>query len=502
MLVAMRDGTVNVLRPSATRGDTFDVAAAALVNTDRGAVRGACWLGNDGGLVALATDAMSLVILSGDTLAEVTRVAGAHDDYIRSVRADSSGRRLVSASDDLTAKVWTLSGDGDAVAVHEELALTGHRHYVMSAAFAPDDDNSVATASLDRTAKLWNTADGSCTMTLKGHTAGLNALAFSRDGQAIATAADDGTVRIYSLRDGLGGVPAGECCMVLRGHTHNVDSLQFGVEDATGRFAQTIVAGSEDGRICVWHNVMPASPHDSESHEAVVAANDTAAPEAQPMKSMSPAFCLRVGAAQTWAEGGTAAAGMVTDAAIESVRRAVLNATGDEALANIVSSATPETFEAVVRNEAKLEEVVPDPSQREIIRSAVLEAIAAHCSSVSDDVADLVHRTSSVETVLSEDDHGGPLWGRVWAVFVSAVNADDGNTALRIVAGTDSGTLQVDSVEAARGAAGSGTLELSPADDGSEIAEAHASGDAAGSSGGAGGSVPATAASSAALSML
>jgi WD40 repeat protein len=63
-------------------------------------------------------------------------------------------------------------------------------------AFSPDG-TLLATASEDKTARLWDTATGRQVSTLTGHTGSVRAVAFSPDGTLLATASNDSTARIW-----------------------------------------------------------------------------------------------------------------------------------------------------------------------------------------------------------------------------------------------------------------------------------------------------------------
>jgi WD40 repeat protein len=67
---------------------------------------------------------------------------------------------------------------------------------VVGVAFSPDG-TLLATASHDRTARLWDPATGQHRSTLEGHTDWVSGVAFSPDGTLLATASDDGTVRLW-----------------------------------------------------------------------------------------------------------------------------------------------------------------------------------------------------------------------------------------------------------------------------------------------------------------
>jgi hypothetical protein len=74
--------------------------------------------------------------------------------------------------------------------------LIGHTADVVGIAFSPDG-RRIATASYDRTIKLWDTATGREVFTLRGHTAGLFVLAFSPDGHRIVSGGIDNSARVW-----------------------------------------------------------------------------------------------------------------------------------------------------------------------------------------------------------------------------------------------------------------------------------------------------------------
>ena len=75
--------------------------------------------------------------------------------------------------------------------------LKGHVGIVWSAAFDPDGAR-VVTASMDKTARIWNAKTGVLLAVLKGHGESVDDAVFSPDGVRIATASEDKTTRIWN----------------------------------------------------------------------------------------------------------------------------------------------------------------------------------------------------------------------------------------------------------------------------------------------------------------
>src|ERR1017187_8946150 len=75
--------------------------------------------------------------------------------------------------------------------------LEGHTGIVMHAAFSPDG-RRIVTASEDHTARVWNAANGQLLANLEGHTGLVWQAAFSPDGQRVVTASFDNTARVWN----------------------------------------------------------------------------------------------------------------------------------------------------------------------------------------------------------------------------------------------------------------------------------------------------------------
>ena len=116
--------------------------------------------------------------------------------------------------------------------------LKGHGAAVTSAAFSPDGER-LASASLDGTVKLWNTEAGQETRTLKGHTDLVGSVTFSPDGRRLASASDDQTVKLWDAE-------TGHELQSLRGHASAVMSVVFSPD------GNRLASASEDRTVKVW----------------------------------------------------------------------------------------------------------------------------------------------------------------------------------------------------------------------------------------------------------
>ena len=67
----------------------------------------------------------------------------------------------------------------------------------MSVAFSPDG-RTIASASEDRSVRLWSAATGELMKTLQGHTLRVYSVAFSPDGSTIISASEDKSVRLWT----------------------------------------------------------------------------------------------------------------------------------------------------------------------------------------------------------------------------------------------------------------------------------------------------------------
>jgi WD40 repeat protein len=104
----------------------------------------------------------------------------------------SVGQRLAAGSNDHTVKIW------DSMTGKELFALKGHAGLVCSVAFSPDGQR-LASAS-GRQVMIWDTATGKELFALNGHAGDVRSVAFSPDGKCLASANEDGSIHLWETR--------------------------------------------------------------------------------------------------------------------------------------------------------------------------------------------------------------------------------------------------------------------------------------------------------------
>jgi RNA polymerase sigma factor (sigma-70 family) len=118
-----------------------------------------------------------------------------HKNVIHVVKFSRDGKRLASASGDRTARLW------DVATGNELRRFEGHGGEVRGLDLSADGKRLV-TGGDDKTIRLWDAESGKELRQFLGHTQELYAVAFSPDGQLVASGAGDQTVRVWEVATG------------------------------------------------------------------------------------------------------------------------------------------------------------------------------------------------------------------------------------------------------------------------------------------------------------
>jgi WD40 repeat protein/serine/threonine protein kinase len=201
-----------------------------------------------------------------------------HQDEVTVAIYSPNGDRILTASRDMTARLWSRHGEQLHV-------LRGHEGPIVDAQFSPaDQDEFILTVSSDRTARLWD-REGAQVAVLRGHQGAVTAATFSPGGDVVLTGSTDATARLWNLEGtpfqtfhhpewvssvafspqgdviltacGRGGAPSksstahvwsrsGKHLAVLRGHEESIHSAVF------SPLGDRILTASRDGTARLW----------------------------------------------------------------------------------------------------------------------------------------------------------------------------------------------------------------------------------------------------------
>jgi eukaryotic-like serine/threonine-protein kinase len=229
----------------------------------------------DGQRLASGTSDKTVKIWDSAAGKELFSLKG-HADEVRSVAFSPDGQRLASGSDDKTIRIWDISTG------NELFSLKGHAGRVTSVAFSPDGER-LASGSSDKTVKIWDSAIGKelfslnspdgqrvTTVTLgeisiqrettvgrqeissvvqlesgavaavvRGRPEPTMSVAFSPDGQRLASKSGDNTVKIWDSG-------TGKELLSLKGHADRVTSVGFSPD------GRRLASGSMDKTVKIW----------------------------------------------------------------------------------------------------------------------------------------------------------------------------------------------------------------------------------------------------------
>ncbi|KDD76976.1 hypothetical protein H632_c50p1 [Helicosporidium sp. ATCC 50920] len=141
--------------------------------------------------------------------------------------------RLVTGSDDFTLCLW------DPKASNKPLArMTGHMQLVNQVLFSPDG-RWIASASFDKSIKIWDGLKGTFVATLRGHVGAVYQAAWSADSRLLVSGSKDSTLKVWEMR-------TKKLLADLPGHADEVYTVDWSPDGAS------VASGGKDRVLKLW----------------------------------------------------------------------------------------------------------------------------------------------------------------------------------------------------------------------------------------------------------
>ncbi|RVW57495.1 WD40 repeat-containing protein HOS15 [Vitis vinifera] len=148
-----------------------------------------------------STDNMIYVCKIGEN--RPIKTFSGHQGEVNCVKWDPTGQLLASCSDDITAKIWSIKQEKY---LHD---LREHAKEIYTIRWSPTGQGTnnpnqplvLASASFDSTVKLWDVEQGKLLCSLNGHRDPVYSVAFSPNGEYLASGSLDRSMHIWSLKE-------------------------------------------------------------------------------------------------------------------------------------------------------------------------------------------------------------------------------------------------------------------------------------------------------------
>lgn len=141
--------------------------------------------------IVVGSDDTKIRVYNYNTSENLKVIANEHTDFIRHIVVHPTLPYILSCGDDDRILMFNWDDNWKKVNTYDD-----HDHYVMQLAINPKDTNMFASASLDKTIKIWaiSTTQNHANFSLTGHQAGVNCVDFCHDNERshIVSGGDDG----------------------------------------------------------------------------------------------------------------------------------------------------------------------------------------------------------------------------------------------------------------------------------------------------------------------
>ncbi|XP_069767607.1 notchless protein homolog 1 isoform X1 [Narcine bancroftii] len=146
---------------------------------------------------------------------------------------DQGHERLVSGSDDFTLFLWNPAENKKPLA-----RMTGHQALINEVCFSPDT-RLIASASFDKSVKLWDGRTGKYLASLRGHVSAVYQIAWSADSRLLVSGSSDSTLKVWDVK-------AQKLSVDLPGHADEVYAVDWSPD------GQRVASGGKDKVLRIW----------------------------------------------------------------------------------------------------------------------------------------------------------------------------------------------------------------------------------------------------------
>ncbi|XP_053851244.1 notchless protein homolog 1 isoform X3 [Vidua macroura] len=141
--------------------------------------------------------------------------------------------RLVSGSDDFTLFLWRPAEDKKPLE-----RMTGHQALINQVLFSPDT-RIIASASFDKSIKLWDGRTGKYLTSLRGHVSAVYQIAWSADSRLLVSGSSDSTLKVWDAK-------TKKLAVDLPGHADEVYAVDWSPD------GQRVASGGKDKCLRIW----------------------------------------------------------------------------------------------------------------------------------------------------------------------------------------------------------------------------------------------------------
>ncbi|XP_011629781.1 notchless protein homolog 1 isoform X2 [Pogonomyrmex barbatus] len=156
-------------------------------------------------------------------------------EYARNQYESVGEERLVSGSDDFTLFLWKPEKEKKPIA-----RMTGHQQLINDVKFSPDG-RTIASASFDKSIKLWESKTGTYIASLRGHVQAVYSIAWSADSRLLVSGSADSTLKVWDMK-------THKLDQDLPGHADEVYAVDWSPDGVR------VASGGKDKVLRLWQN--------------------------------------------------------------------------------------------------------------------------------------------------------------------------------------------------------------------------------------------------------